>query len=106
VECGADFDLIACNPPYVANGDPHLEDGDLRFEPQAALSPGGDGIDALRTVVAGAPRHLARGGTLVVEHGHDQAKVVRALFATAGFTAIVAARDLAGIPRVVAGRAA
>ncbi len=105
-ESGAGFDLIACNPPYVSGGDPHLSDGDARFEPLAALSPGGDGLDALRTVVAGAPRRLAHGGTLVVEHGYDQSEAVCALFAAAGFTRIVTARDLAGIPRIVAGRAA
>ena len=101
---GAPFDLVASNPPYVVAGDPHLTEGDLRFEPTAALSPGGDGVDALRRIVAGASGHLVPGGTLVVEHGYDQADAVRALFAAAGFIDIVAARDLAGIPRVVAGR--
>jgi release factor glutamine methyltransferase len=103
---GAAFDLIASNPPYVAARDPHLSDGDVRFEPQMALASGADGLDALRTIVAGARARLAPGGTLVVEHGYDQAQAVRALFAAAGFTGIVGARDLAGIPRVVAGCAA
>ena len=98
--------LIASNPPYVAADDPHLQDGDLRFEPAGALSPGGDGLAALRTIVAGARERLAPGGTLVVEHGYDQSERVRALFAAAGFAEIVTARDLAGIPRVVAGVAA
>jgi release factor glutamine methyltransferase len=102
----ASFDLIACNPPYVAARDPHLNDGDVRFEPQMALASGADGLDALRIIVAGARARLAAGGTLVVEHGYDQAEAVRALFGAAGFTGIVAARDLAGIPRVVAGCAA
>jgi release factor glutamine methyltransferase len=100
---GAPFDLVASNPPYVATSDPHLTDGDLRFEPAIALSPGGDGLDAIRRIVAGAPGRLVRGGTLVVEHGYDQADAVRALFLAAGFIAIVSARDLAGIARVVAG---
>jgi release factor glutamine methyltransferase len=100
------FDLIAANPPYVAAGDPHLSEGDLRFEPSIALSPQGDGLDALRTIVAGAPAYLRTGGWLVVEHGFDQSEAVRALFATAGFGSIVATRDLAGIQRVVAGRVA
>jgi release factor glutamine methyltransferase len=98
------FDLIASNPPYVAVGDPHLAEGDLRFEPAAALASGRDGLDVLKRVIAGAWPRLGDGGALVVEHGHTQSEVVRALFATAGFTDIVAVRDLAGIPRVVAGR--
>ena len=103
---GAPFDLIASNPPYVAAQDPHLREGDVRFEPAPALASGRDGLDAVRRIVAGAPRHLVPGGTLVVEHGYDQADRVRALFVAAGFADIVAARDLAGIPRVVAGRRA
>ena len=99
------FDLVAANPPYVAAADPHLGEGDVRFEPRSALTPGGDGLAALRTIVAGARRYLVTGGTLVVEHGYDQSEAVRALFAAAGFVDTVAARDLAGIPRVVAGRA-
>lgn len=100
------FDLVASNPPYVAMGDPHLAEGDLCFEPGAALASGSDGIAAIRTVVAGAPSRLAPGGTLVVEHGYDQADRVRDLFAAAGLADIVSVRDLAGIPRVVAGRLA
>ena len=98
------FDLIAANPPYVASGDEHLDQGDLRFEPPHALVAGGDGLDALRTIVSGAPSHLVPGGWLVVEHGYDQSEAVRALFGQAGFEAIEARRDLAGIPRIVAGR--
>jgi len=103
---GGAFDLIASNPPYVAAGDPHLGEGDVRFEPARALTPGGDGTAAIMRIVAGARERLAPGGSLVVEHGVDQADVVRALFAAAGFAAIVAVRDLAGIPRVVAGQPA
>jgi release factor glutamine methyltransferase len=103
---GAPFALIASNPPYVAAGDPHLGDGDLRFEPLRALSPGGDGLAAIRTIVGGARERLASGGTLVVEHGYDQAERVRALFGAAGLSEIVSVRDLAGIPRIVAGRRA
>jgi release factor glutamine methyltransferase len=100
------FDLIASNPPYVATGDPHLDEGDLRFEPDVALASGGDGLAAIRTIVAGAREHLAPGGTLVVEHGYDQADRVLGLFAAAGFVEIAAVRDLAGISRVVGGRLA
>jgi release factor glutamine methyltransferase len=103
---GGAFDLIASNPPYVAAGDPHLGEGDVRFEPERSLTPGGDGLAAIMRIVAGARERLVSGGALVVEHGYDQAERVRALFAAAGFTDIVAARDLAGIPRVVAGRSA
>ena len=101
---GEPFDAILANPPYVASGDSHLEEGDLRYEPSVALSPGGDGLDALRIVVAGAASRLSEGGWLAVEHGHDQSEAVRDLFAGAGLTAIEARRDLAGIPRVVLGR--
>jgi len=99
------FDLIAANPPYVESDDPHLAAGDVRFEPRAALVPVGDGLAALRVIVGGACAHLASGGTLVVEHGYEQADTVLALFAGAGLTEMTAARDLAGIPRVVTGRA-
>jgi release factor glutamine methyltransferase len=100
---GARYDLIAANPPYVAGSDPHLQEGDLRFEPVVALSPGEDGGSALRTVVDGARPRLAPGGWLVVEHGFDQSNAVQDLFRAAGFEGIVALRDLAGIPRIVAG---
>ncbi len=100
---GDGFDLIASNPPYIDARDSHLQEGDVRFEPRRALTPGGDGLGAIRRIVAGASERLAPGGTLVVEHGYDQADAVQAMFATAGFADIVMARDLAGIPRVVAG---
>ncbi|MFO1397767.1 MAG: peptide chain release factor N(5)-glutamine methyltransferase [Burkholderiales bacterium] len=98
------FDLVVSNPPYVAQGDPHLADGDVRFEPASALVAGPDGLAALRVIVAGARSHLRAGGGLIVEHGHDQADAVRALLQEAGFTALTMRRDLAGIPRVAAGR--
>jgi release factor glutamine methyltransferase len=104
-QVGAPFDLIVANPPYVVAGDPHLDAGDLRFEPMIALTPGGDGLDALRTIVAGAASCLVDGGTLAVEHGYDQSEAVRELFAAAGFVRVVVACDIAGIPRVVAGEA-
>ena len=102
---GGSFDVIASNPPYVAACDPHLAEGDLRHEPTGALSPGGDGHASIRAILAGARERLAPGGTLVVEHGYDQADAVRALFRAAGFSDVTAKRDLAGIPRVVVGRA-
>jgi release factor glutamine methyltransferase len=100
----APFDAIVANPPYVAAGDAHLGEGDLRHEPPVALTPGDDGLGALRTIVEGAPARLAPAGWLAVEHGYDQSAAVTALFAEAGFAAIEIRRDLAGIRRVVAGR--
>jgi release factor glutamine methyltransferase len=91
-------------PPYVASGDPHLAEGDLRHEPQQALTSGGDGLRAIRAIVAAAAAHLAPGGWLLLEHGHDQADAVGELFRGAGFADVGAARDLAGILRVSYGR--
>jgi release factor glutamine methyltransferase len=98
------WDLIASNPPYVAGDDAHLTEGDVRFEPRSALSPGADGLAALRVIVGGARERLVDGGWLVVEHGHDQSEAVQDLFRAAGLAAVATARDLAGIRRVVAGR--
>jgi release factor glutamine methyltransferase len=100
----APFDAIVSNPPYVAADDPHLREGDVRHEPVAALVSGADGLDALRRIVAGARARLRPGGALIVEHGYDQGESVAELLRTAGFAAITARRDLAGIPRVAAGR--
>lgn len=97
---GERFDLIVSNPPYVADGDPHLQGDGLPFEPQAALVAGPEGLDALRTIIAAAPAHLAPGGWLLLEHGHDQGAAVRALLAAAGLAAITTHRDLAGHERV------
>lgn len=99
------FDLIASNPPYVAEGDPHLREGDVRFEPPTALIAGRDGLDALRIIVGGARNRLVGGGFLVVEHGYDQADAVRDLLLRAGFCGLASRRDLAGIARVAVGRA-
>ena len=99
------FDVIVANPPYIAAGDPHLATGDLRFEPALALSPGGDGLGALRAIVAAAPGHLVPGGVLAVEHSYDQPGPVRAMFAAAGFLAVVTHADLAGHARVTSGDA-
>lgn len=100
------FDLIVANPPYVAAGDPHLSTGDLRHEPLAALAGGADGLDAIRCIIAGASGHLAPGGELWLEHGHDQALAVYELFAAASWDDVEQHRDLAGIVRVTGGRLA
>jgi release factor glutamine methyltransferase len=97
------FDLIVGNPPYVVEGDPHLAQGDLRFEPMAALACGADGLAAIRRIVAEAPRHLAPGGGLFLEHGYDQAEAMRTLLEEAGFRDIEQHPDLAGIIRVSGG---
>ncbi|HEU5283251.1 MAG TPA: peptide chain release factor N(5)-glutamine methyltransferase, partial [Burkholderiales bacterium] len=101
---GAQFDVIVANPPYVAAGNPHLELGDLRYEPPHALASGPDGLELMRRLVAEAPRHLRAGGWLLVEHGHDQAEPVRELLEAAGLRDLSSARDLAGMPRAGAGR--
>lgn len=99
------FDLIASNPPYIAEGDPHLARGDLRHEPPRALSSGADGLDAIRTIAAGARAHLTADGWLLVEHGFDQGEAVRAIFRDAGLREVSTARDLEDRDRVTLGRA-
>jgi len=99
------YDAIVANPPYIALDDPHLREGDLRFEPRGALASGVTGLSALATIVAGARDWLAPGGFLAVEHGFDQGDAVRRLFEASGFVAVAASRDLAGIWRVVVGQA-
>ncbi len=94
------FDLIVSNPPYIAAGDPHLSQGDLRFEPPLALTDEADGLTDIAAIIGGAPAHLAPGGWLLMEHGHDQAAAVRALLAQAGWQQVQSWRDLAGTERV------
>jgi len=98
------FDCIVSNPPYIAAGDAHLAQGDLRFEPAGALSSGKDGLDAIRLIVTAAPQYLQAGGWLVFEHGYDQAARCRALLEAASFTQVFSHCDLAGIERISGGR--
>ena len=98
---GRRFDLVVANPPYIAAGDRHL--AALHHEPQAALTPGGDGLDAIRAIAGDARAHLHPGGWLLVEHGFDQGPAVRALFERAGLAEIATRADLAGHPRATAG---
>jgi release factor glutamine methyltransferase len=98
------FDLIVSNPPYIAADDPHLAQGDLRYEPASALASGADGLDAIRTIVAAAPAHLVANGWLLLEHGWDQAERVRALLVAHGFGEVGSVRDLAAHERVTLGR--
>ncbi len=91
------FGLAVCNPPYIAEHDPHLRA--LGHEPLDALTPGGDGLDALRQIINGAPAHLLPGAWLLLEHGHDQAVAVRDMLLQAGFVAPQTRPDLAGLAR-------
>jgi len=100
------YDLMVSNPPYVADDDVHLQQGDLRFEPRAALAAGADGLRDLRYIIAQAPQHLRTGGWLLLEHGFDQAEACVRLLAAAGLLETFSASDLAGIPRVSGGRRA
>ena len=99
---GRRFDLALSNPPYIAGGDPHL--AALHHEPTLALTPGGDGLDALRAIIAGAPARLEPGGWLLLEHGYDQADAVQALLRAHGFSGIATRQDLGGRPRCTGGR--
>ena len=96
------FDLIVANPPYVAEGDPHLPE--LRFEPRSALVSGPDGLQAIREIAGGAAAHLEPGGWLLVEHGMGQDAAVRQIFGAAGLEAVQTWPDLAGIPRITGGK--
>lgn len=98
------FNLIATNPPYIAADDPHLAQGDLRFEPATALASGADGLDDIRVIVAGAPAHLLAGGWLLIEHGWDQGPAIRALLEQAGFGEVSTVVDLEHRDRVSLGR--
>jgi release factor glutamine methyltransferase len=99
------FDLLVSNPPYIAQADGHLQQGDLRFEPRAALASGADGLDAIRSIVATAPAHLQPRGWLLFEHGNDQGRAARDLLAQSSFVEIFTAVDLEQRERVSGGRA-
>ncbi len=96
------FDVIVSNPPYVREGDPHL--AALGHEPIQALTAGSDGLSDLRQIIAGAPAHLQAGGWLLLEHGYDQAEVVRQLLQEEGFESVSSRDDLAGVQRCSGGR--
>jgi len=98
------FDMIVSNPPYIAADDPHLHQGDLRFEPPLALVSGADGLDAIREIISAAPRHLVDGGWLLLEHGHEQGAATCALLEQAGFSHVQTRCDLEQRPRVTLGQ--
>lgn len=97
--------MIVSNPPYIAEQDQHLSQGDVRFEPRGALVAGADGLVAIRTIAAGARQHLRRCGLLLLEHGYDQGPAVRAILAGQGYTTVDTFPDLHGLPRVSFGTA-
>lgn len=101
---GKRFEMIVSNPPYIPANDPHLQQGDVRFEPQSALVAGSDGLDDVRTIIAQAPAQLQPGGWLLLEHGHDQAEAVRALLVSHGFKDVQSRLDLGGHQRISLGR--
>jgi release factor glutamine methyltransferase len=98
------FDLIVSNPPYIESADPHLTQGDLRYEPASALASGGDGLDDIRRIVRDALTHLHPDGWLLLEHGWNQAAAVRALLAEAGYAEVFTAQDLELRDRISGGR--
>jgi len=98
------FDLIVSNPPYIAANDPHLGQGDVRFEPMLALASGPDGLDAIRHIVQQAPQRLSSDGWLLFEHGFEQAEAARELLRAAGFAEVGSFADLQGHGRVSGGR--
>ena len=98
------FDIIVSNPPYIESGDPHLQQGDLRFEPMSALASGKDGLDDIRFIVRDAGLHLVPGGWLLFEHGWNQGDAARMLLRDAGFVELSTARDLEQRDRVSLGR--
>jgi release factor glutamine methyltransferase len=101
---GERFDVVVSNPPYVALGDPHLSEGDVRFEPRAALVAGADGLDEIREITGNAAGFLKASGWLLLEHGQGQHHAVQALLRAAGFEGIASWPDLAGIARATGGK--
>ena len=99
-----DFDIIISNPPYIADNDPHLQQGDVRFEPQSALTSGASGMDDIEHLCLHAGNHLKNNGRLIVEHGYDQKQAVAECFAKNGFTEIEQKKDLSGHTRMTAGK--
>ena len=98
------FDVIVSNPPYIAQGDPHLAQGDLRFEPRAALVGGADGLKAIRHIASDCLSHVSAGGWIALEHGQGQEGEVRRLLSERGLVSVSSRNDLAGIARISVGK--
>jgi release factor glutamine methyltransferase len=97
-------ELIVSNPPYIAANDPHLNQGDVQYEPPSALIGGKDGLSDIRKIIADSISHLFLGGWLLLEHGYNQAEAVQALFQQHNYDNITTYTDLAGLPRVTGGQ--
>jgi len=98
------FDLIVSNPPYIAATDPHLQTGDLRFEPQTALIAGTTGLDDIKEIVSNSAQYLTCNGWLLIEHGCTQKSAVQTLFQQYGYQNIQTYQDLSLLPRVTVGQ--
>lgn len=98
------FNLIVSNPPYIDHNDPHLQQGDIRFEPKTALIADADGLSDLQHIISRSGSYLSHQGWLLVEHGYDQGKAVRDLFIEAGFGDVVTRKDYNGLERVTLGQ--
>jgi release factor glutamine methyltransferase len=98
------YDLVISNPPYIESDDPHLQQGDLRFEPAGALASGQDGLDDIRRLVQQALKHLKKDGYLLLEHGYEQAEAVRSLMAKAGYIDIETHQDIEDRDRITLGK--
>jgi release factor glutamine methyltransferase len=101
---GQAFDMIVANPPYIEEGDPHLEQGDVRFEPRAALVAGNKGLADIHNIIASAREYLKPGGWVVIEHGYQQGDQVRRLFADKDYGAVETKQDLSGRDRLTLAR--
>ena len=97
------FDMIVSNPPYIKECDPHLKQGDVRFEPLSALTSGIDGLDDIRIIIMNSQSHLSKKGALLIEHGYDQADAVCNLLKAANFTQVSDFKDYNDNPRVAIG---
>jgi len=98
------FGLIVSNPPYIDAADPHLAQGDVRFEPRSALVADNAGLADIERIARGSRKYLAAGGWLLVEHGWQQAAAVRKIFAAAGYKQVDSRKDYSGWERVTLGR--
>ena len=97
------FEMIVSNPPYIKESDPHLMQGDVRFEPRSALTSGADGLNDIRTIIKCSIKYLTQNGVLLLEHGYDQADEVCELLKAAKFTQVTDFNDDNGNPRVAIG---
>ena len=97
------YDIIVSNPPYIEAGDAHLAQGDLRFEPQTALTDFSDGLSCIREIAARAPEFLKTGGHLLLEHGYNQGAAAREILTANGFSSVATLQDLAGLDRITLG---